>query len=382
MGKEKKHHAALLIGTRFYKGQTSAQQGLASADSLANFNFLNPQQPENSSYRFPSTNFAAFAEGVFILNKKWVITPGLRYEYITSSSEGYYNQYILWPLDPSDTLSVIHRKEGNAIRRSFVIGGVGLAYKSSSKLEIYANFNQNYRAINFNDIKISNPNLVVDPNMKDEKGYTTELGIKGIIDDYFMYDVGGFYIWYGNKIGLAPKGTKKERTNIGDARNTGVEMFMEFDFLKKFLQKKDFGLSLWINAAYINAIYVHSKETAYLNKQVEYVSPFIFRTGLKFKYKRFNTQFQFSYNSSQYTDATNATTPSGDALIGKIPAYYVLDFAASYQFKKWFRLEASINNMSNNMYFTRRATGYPGPGIIPSNGIGFFLTLGFKIAAK
>jgi len=381
-GEEKKHHAALLVGARFYKGQTTSQQGLASADSSADFHFLNPATPENSSYSFPSTNVAGFVEGVIILNSKWVITPGLRYEYITSSSKGYYNQYILWPLDPTDTLSVVHQEEQNRINRSFLIGGIGFAYKASKKLEVYANANQNYRAINFNDIKIANPNLVVDQNMKDEKGFTSELGLKGIIDNYFMYDVGAFYIWYGNKIGLAPMGTKQERTNIGNARNTGVEMFMEFDFLKKFLPTKKMGLSLWMNAAYINAKYITSKETAFIGKQVEYVSPIIVKAGLKFQYKAFQTQFQFSYNSSQFTDATNAKTPSGDALIGEIPSYYVFDFAASYKFKKWFSLEASVNNFTNKMYFTRRATAYPGPGILPSNGIGFFLTLEFKIAAK
>jgi Fe(3+) dicitrate transport protein len=31
------------------------------------------------------------------------------------------------------------------------------------------------------------------------------------------------------------------------------------------------------------------------------------------------------------------------------------------------------------MYFTRRATGYPGPGIIPSDARSFFVTLSFRI---
>jgi len=46
--------------------------------------------------------------------------------------------------------------------------------------------------------------------------------------------------------------------------------------------------------------------------------------------------------------------------------------------RRW-RLEASVNNLGNAMYFTRRATGYPGPGILPSDGRSFFLTLQIKI---
>ncbi|MBU2045897.1 MAG: TonB-dependent receptor, partial [Bacteroidetes bacterium] len=54
-----------------------------------------------------------------------------------------------------------------------------------------------------------------------------------------------------------------------------------------------------------------------------------------------------------------------------------MDFSSSYQFKK-FALEACVNNLANQIYFTRRATGYPGPGILPSDGRGFFLTLQYK----
>jgi hypothetical protein len=52
-------------------------------------------------------------------------------------------------------------------------------------------------------------------------------------------------LYYGDKIGLAPKlGTiYKERTNIGDARNMGIEIFAEIDFLKIRDEKAKNGLS-------------------------------------------------------------------------------------------------------------------------------------------
>jgi Fe(3+) dicitrate transport protein len=42
-------------------------------------------------------------------------------------------------------------------------------------------------------------------------------------------------------------------------------------------------------------------------------------------------------------------------------------------------VESSINNFANEMYYTRRATGYPGPGILPSDGRSFYLTLQVKM---
>ena len=41
-------------------------------------------------------------------------------------------------------------------------------------------------------------------------------------------------------------------------------------------------------------------------------------------------------------------------------------------------LESGINNMLNSHYFTRRATGYPGPGIIPSPPRNTYITLQYK----
>ena len=43
------------------------------------------------------------------------------------------------------------------------------------------------------------------------------------------------------------------------------------------------------------------------------------------------------------------------------------------------KFEFGINNVLNHKYFTRRATGYPGPGIIPSSGTNVYTTIQIKI---
>ena len=81
--------------------------------------------------------------------------------------------------------------------------------------------------------------------------------------------------------------------------------------------------------------------------------------------------------SKQYSDATNAEiTPT--AVDGAVPAYKVMDFSASYNWK-WFTLSGSVNNVLNERYFTRRADGYPGPGILPSDPRGYYVTLQVKL---
>jgi len=374
---------AFLVGARYYQGNSTANQGLATGGSDANFTFQNEDDLEASAFSYPSENLAFFAENILFLGKKWTVNFGGRFEYIESSSKGYYKQYVIHPLN-QDTLAIYSINDNNTKTRLVPLFGAGTAYKIAKRSTVYGNFTQNYRAINFTDIRINNPNITIDSLIQDEHGYTAEVGLRGLINDFIIYDLAGFYIFYGDKIGLAPKpGTiKKERTNIGDAQNYGVELFTEIDFLKAFNDSTRHFLSLFLNAAYIDANYITSKEPNFLDKKVEYVSSYILKSGIKYRHKGLSLQIQGSYNSEQFSDASNSIEPSGDAVIGLIPAYFVIDFSASYSFKKHFRLELGVTNLTNNSYFTRRATGYPGPGILPSDGIGGYFTLQYQFSAK
>ena len=74
---------------------------------------------------------------------------------------------------------------------------------------------------------------------------------------------------------------------------------------------------------------------------------------------------------SNHIRSTNQST------IGLIPEYDVFDLSTAFSSGK-FRFELGINNLLNRSYFTRRATGYPGPGIIPSPNRNSYLTLQLK----
>ncbi|MBU2018602.1 MAG: TonB-dependent receptor [Bacteroidetes bacterium] len=381
--KESKSHAAFLVGARYYQGQSSSLQGTATDGNGADFQFRNRSDLETSDFLYPSQNIALFTDNIFFLNPKWTVNAGVRAEYIASSSAGFYKQYVVHPIN-NDTLAIYKNRDSNEVIRTVPLFGFGSSYKLSKRTTAYANFTQNYRAINFTDIRVNNPNITIDTTIGDEYGYTAELGLRGLVKNYLLFDFAGFYVFYGDKIGLAPKpGTiQKERTNIGDAVNLGVESFIEFDFIQAFKDSSDNRLTVFSNVAYIYSRYIRSSEKAYENKQVEYVSPIIARFGIKFATPKWSSQFQVNYNSPQFADATNSVTPSGDAVIGLIPAYTVLDFSSRYQFSDFVGLEIGINNITDVSYFTRRASGYPGPGILPSDGRFVYATLQLQIKNK
>ncbi len=367
---------ALLVGFRMYRGETTATQGEGTAGTGPDFYFLNPGDVENSDYTFPNTNYALFVENVFDISKKLSVTPGLRFENIQTFSSGYYKQYVF---DAAGNIIVENTIEEDLNRkRSFLIGGIGISYKPSGRTEVYGNISQNYRAINFTDLRIVNPNIVVDPNIQDEKGYTADLGVRGSLQEFFTYELTGFYLSYRDKIGQVLRADQpplyndyRFRGNISDARTFGLEAFGELS-LSKVLQVKPIW-TLFVNTSVTDARYVNSDDTSVEGKQVEMVPPFILRTGSTLKIKNFSASIQYAYSAEHFTDATNATR-TATAIEGVIPGYHVVDVSSSFTWSK-FTVEVSCNNLFNEKYFTRRADSYPGPGIIPADGRGFYFTI-------
>lgn len=375
--------ATVLVGFRWYRGTTTARQGDANNDSGPDFQFLNPTDLENSDYRFPNKNDALFAEHIINLSSKLSVTPGVRLESIRTFSAGFYR---LRTFDfAGNVISDQKFADDQVRRRAFVLFGVGLSYKPTARLEAYANISQNYRAINFSDLRITNPNFSVDPTLRDERGYTADLGIRGRAEDFFTYEVTLFYLKYKDRIGLLLKADQpplyldyRLRTNISDSRNVGVEAFGEVDLLKMTGHKTSaWGWSVFVNLSLIDARYVNTDDPTIRNKQVEQVPPVLLRTGTTVRRGSFSATLQYAYTGQQFTDATNAIR-TATAVNGVIPAYQIADLSAAWRYK-WLTVEGSVNNLLNARYFTRRADSYPGPGIIPADGRAFYLTVGARL---
>lgn len=370
--------AVLLLGTRLYRGETHRQQGDGNDGYGADFEFLNPQNLENSNYRFPNHNASLFAEQLFGLGKRWTITPGARFEYIRTQANGYFNQHIL--NFSGDTVQSIRFDESLTNERAFVLVGVGISYRPAEGIEVYGNFSQNYRSVTFSDLRRVNLSIEIDSAIRDESGYNVDIGIRGELDQWLTYDVSLFYLRYRDRIGQLFRSSPPPvfRTNIADAYTHGLELFLEADLwrLAAPQPRQTKSLKVFVNASLIQGRYLGG-ETDVSGNAVELVPPMTLRTGFQLRLGAFRASWQFNQVAEHYTDATNAVdAPSSE--IGLIPAYHVMDITASYQFKS-FQLEAGINNLGNTKYFTRRATGYPGPGIIPADIRNFFVTIQWKI---
>jgi Fe(3+) dicitrate transport protein len=379
LGKKSK----ILLGTKFYRANNSNSQGPGSIGSGPDFSFKTEQHPDyqsQSAYDYPNLNTAFFGEQIIYLKENLSITPGFRIEHIKTQSEGYFKNI---NLDAAGNLLLNETIFSNETRkRSFILLGIGTSYKPFKYLEVYNNISQNYRSVTFSDISIVNPAFVINPNITDEKGYNLDLGVRGVFNKIVSYDLSAFMLYYNDRIGFVQKvfqdgNIKSERGNVGDAAIYGLESLVDFNLIKLFDIDDDYGASFFVNTSLIDSQYKASSINGITGKNVEFVPRVNLKSGLKLSYKDFTSSIQYTYMSEQYTDASNSVKSNLSGVIGIIPSYDILDVAFSYKYKN-VKIESGINNLLDTSYFTRRATGYPGPGIIPSPPRNFYATLEFK----
>ena len=376
--------AVFLLGGKYYSAKNTSAQGPGSASNEADFSFYNEEYPsysKQSNYTYPNENISIFSENIFYINKRMSVTPGLRYENILTATEGNYQR-----INSDAAGNVILNETLNSIesrRRSFVLLGLGLSYKASHPLEYYSNISQNYRSVTFTDISIINPAFSINPNITDEKGYTIDLGIRGKIKKMMSFDLNFFHLSYQNRIGFIQKAfkdgsVKSERGNVGDANLSGLESLIDLNIGELFkMNLKKYSLNSFINYSFIETKYSNSDIQGIKGKKVEFVPKDNLKFGLRYGYKNLTLNIQFSYVSEQFTDSSNAVEGNLSGVIGVIPAYELVDLSGAFKLNK-FKLEFGVNNTLNEAYFTRRATGYPGPGIIPSPGRNFYLSTQYK----
>ena len=327
----------------------------------------------NRDFKFQSNNVAGFIENVFRITDKLLIIPGLRYEWLEGSASGRTGYT---PTGAETRLQDIKRS------RSFLLGGVGAEYHVSKATEFYANYTQAYRPIQFANLQAPPTTDIVDPELKDAKGYNIDLGYRGKVSSYLQFDVSGFYLQYNNRVGtITPTGANYRLiTNVGNSSSKGFEGYVEFNAVKAIAQNKDADLILFGSYGYTDATYSSNhKDAATKGKRVENAPKNIFRGGITAGYKNLLLTGQLSYVDDAFSDANNTLTPTINGQSGLIPSYAVTDLTATYKFSKGVNIKAGINNLFDERYFTRRAGGYPGPGALPADGRTFFFSIGAKL---
>lgn len=357
-------------GIRLYTGTTARQADGKGTTGTGYDVTVTGNYPRD--VEFDSKNVAGFAENIFRITDKLLVIPGIRYEWLEGSASGR-NGYTAGGAEI--LLQDIKRS------RSFVLAGIGAEYHVTRSTEVYGNISQAYRPIQFANLQAPPTTDVVDPDLKDAKGYNIDLGYRGKWKNYLQFDISGFYLQYNNRVGtITPTGaTYRLITNVGASTSKGFEGYAEFNPVKAFSNSSNTDLIVFASYSYTDAKYSGDhKDASTKGKKVENAPTNIFRGGISAGYKSFLLTAQVSSVGETFSDANNTVTPSANGNTGLIPSYTVADLTAAYKFSKNLNFKAGINNLFDERYFTRRAGGYPGPGALPADGRTFFVSVGAK----
>ncbi len=389
--------SSFLLGVKYYQSKNKSRQGLGAAGLSESFSFLDNEIEISrdgdsfSNYRFPNLNLAFFGEHIFKLTNSFSVTPGFRLEHINTKADGVFFD-IARTGEGQEINEIVEEVELRENERTFVLLGIGLSYKPSKSFEAFANFSQNYRSVTFNDIQIVSNGFLVDPDITDETGYTFDIGVRGSLGAIFRYDANVFSLLYDNRIDVERKrdfvNLKEDlvRRNIGRAEIYGLETLFTLNISNWLMsENSNFHWQHFVNTSVIKSELTKSNNIEQADREklegneIPYVPNVNFKTGIELGYKDFKSSLQYSFIGTQFTDIQNTQVNIGErnGSAGEIPAYDVLDFSAQYTYKKW-TLEAGVNNLLDERYFTQRATGYPGPGIIPSAPRNYYAVLQFK----
>lgn len=304
-------------------------------------------------------NGAVFAEELVHLSDRLSVVPGLRVERVRSAISGY-----------SDVASSLRPRT-----YAYPLMGFGAGYITGESTELYANVSQAYRPILYSAFTPIGTIARIDPDLHSSRGVNSDLGWRGTFANVVKFDVGAFYLWYRDRIGIltrsAASGDFVEVTNIGNSEHRGVESYVELDpFPLLGLPSRAGTLDLFSSLAVVDARYVSGDFTG---KRVEDAPRALARFGATYGVGRASSTVQLSHTSSSFADANNTTQGTADATGGVIPAYTLLDWSGSFRLRRERQLTLGVNNLTDARYFTKRTAEYPGPGILPGIGRNWYL---------
>ncbi|MCX8019927.1 MAG: TonB-dependent receptor [Chitinophagaceae bacterium] len=322
--------------------------------------------------RVETRNISWFAENSFYLNEKFSIQAGVRLENGESRLRGNIVYY------PEHEIPV-------SVKRFYLLKGAGFVYNLFKGSELYGSFAETYRPVLFKDIIPASVFEKVDPEIKDGKGSNLEIGFRGQ-NQTWQWDITAFRLFTRNRFGTLSRTDNignfyTWRTNTGDAATYGLEIFIQ-------ITKRLGGtsrLSLFTATALMEARYLRGEiksghqNVSIKNKIQEGVPRIITRNGATFQLSSLSVTLLMSHTGKHFADPLNTEKPNLNGTIGLVPSYTLWDINLSWPVTKFLEGKLALNNITDKQYFTKRPVFYPGPGVWPSDGRNFNISLIFRM---
>lgn len=368
-----KKPSTLIVGSRLIANKMHRrQQGKGTTGADYDLSLVLPQFGRDLWLN--TRNAAFFIENLIKITPRWQVSAGARVEKGTSKMSGYIG-YL-----PDDEVPT-------EVRHAFPLLGGSTQFQISQKIQAYGGWSQAYRPVIFADLVPPTPLDRTDKNLKNALGHNLEAGVRGkAAGGKLSFDLTFFEILYKNRLGTVvttePDGsTVLLKTNIGDSRTRGIEMYVE----QKLLGRREWRISAFSSSSFFDGKYLRgsvrsgSENVSIAGKRLETVPRWISRNGLQAAFRTVSAVLQYSFVDESFSDAMNTVVPNASGSAGIVPAYGLWDFNFSLRVGSRVVVRGGVSNLFDFQYFTKRPAGYPGAGVWSSDGRGFVASVGFRL---
>jgi hemoglobin/transferrin/lactoferrin receptor protein len=293
-----------------------------------------------------------YLTGNYRLNKKWLITAGIRYNHFEIKAD-FDTTFFPFPFTKTKMSS------GSAI------GSSGLVFTPYQNWQIYLNAANGFRAPNVDDMgKVfeSVPGYLVVPNpaLKPEKAYNLELGTVKSFGSFLTVDATVYRTW------LTDAMVRKESTLNGDTTILFMGDTSRIQSLQNVTKINVIGVQAGIELYYkgfglrSNISFQDGKEQtpdSLVFYPLRHAAPTFGSTHLTYEYRnKLKADFYVIYNAKMdfddlaLTERVNASYARDEANRAYVSGWYTLNFKLAYTPSPFITLSAGVENIADIMY--------------------------------
>lgn len=293
----------------------------------------------SSGRRTPTVTYdnATDAHAVYIDDRisagDWRITPGLRYERITSQRE----------LRGADS------RYDN--RNTKALPSLNVAYLLTPALTLFSNY-----GTSFGPVQNTQLNSQSDANpLKPEVARTLEAGAR-LNNDQVKAELTAFKIKFDNQILQVPGVVPATFRNLGATDHIGLEAALEYAFDRAGPLA---GLSVYANYTYTRA---KQKSGEFSGLDVPFYARNTGTLGTRYQTRDWTWNLSTTMQSGQFSDAANTGEETPDARVGRIPGMQIWNAQVVWRNPNWKGNEFTlgVNNLLDRGYYTRNVDGNAG----------------------
>jgi len=260
----------------------------------------------------------------------WRITPGVRYESISSTRDD------------------VAAKSAFKTDNNKALPSLNLAYLLNPSLTVFANYTTSFGAVQNTQLNSQTP---ANP-LKPELAKTAELGARWKSGSVHA-EVTAFRLKFDNQIAQVPGITPATFQNIGATKHDGIETAADYSFDNASALA---GLNVYANYSYTRALQ-ESGATAGLD--VPFYSRNTDTVGARYRVGAWSLNLSSTHQSKQYSDTANTVAEAANGGVGLIPGFRVWNAQLAWK-QRAYDITAGVNNLADKRYYTRNVDGNAG----------------------